>query len=68
MIANDELKATAKRLELVVNNCDNPLEQYTAKLIIQNIISLSNQIDVVCETPEFKKQAEEWSKENGIEK
>lgn len=65
MIANDELKATVKRLELIVNNCDNPVEQYAAMLIIQNLSGLTKQVDVISNTPEFKAQAEEWSKENG---
>ena len=65
MIANDELKATVKRLELIVNNCDNPVEQYAAMLIIQNLSGLTKQVDVISNTPEFKEQAEEWSKENG---
>lgn len=65
MIANDELKSTVKRLELIVNNCDNPVEQYAAMLIIQNLSGLTKQVDVISNTPEFKAQAEEWSKENG---
>ena len=65
MIANDELKATLKRLELIVNNCDNPVEQYAAMLIIQNLSGLTKQVDVISNTPEFKEQAEEWRKENG---
>ena len=68
MIANDELKATLKRLELIVNNCENPVEQYAAMLMIQNLSGLTKQVDMISDTPEFKAQAEEWSKENGAKK
>lgn len=68
LIANDELKATVKRLELIVNNCDNAQEKYGALIVIQNLSNMTKQLDSLEDSSEFKAQVEQWSKENGIEK
>lgn len=68
LIANEELKSMIKRLELIVNNCDNAQEKYGALIVIQNLSNMTKQLDSLEDSSEFKAQAEQWSKENGIEK
>ena len=63
MISLDELKYTQNRLELVINNSENPEEIMMANIIVGNLDALRKQLEVYSNTDEFKEQAKRYNKE-----
>ena len=63
MISLDELKYTQNRLELLINNSENPEEIMMANIIVGNLDALRKQLEAYSNTDEFKEQAKRYSKE-----
>lgn len=59
MISIDEIKSTIKRLDLLKNNSENPSEQYTSILLIQELNKLVNFMEQQVENPDFENVAKE---------
>lgn len=60
MIAIDEAKSTAKRLQLIVDNSDSVEEKFMAFILQDTIAKSVARFEAIAETPDFKKSAEEW--------
>ena len=60
MIAIDEAKSTAKRLQLIVDNIDSVEEKFMAFILQDTIAKSVARFEAIAETPDFKKSAEEW--------
>lgn len=63
MISLDELKYTQNRLELLINNSENPEEIMMANIIVGNLDALRKQLEAYSNTDEFKEQSKRYSKE-----
>lgn len=58
MIAIDELKATAKRLELLRDNTDSIEEKLMANMLFGNLLELAKQAEMISNSPAFKQEVE----------
>lgn len=58
MIAIDELKATAKRLELLRDNMDSIEEKLMANMLFGNLLELAKQAEMISNSPAFKQEVE----------
>lgn len=58
MIAIDELKATAKRLELLRDNTDSIEEKMMVNMLFGNLLDLAKQAEMISNSPAFKQEVE----------
>lgn len=58
MIAIDELKATAKRLELLRDNTDSIKEKMMVNMLFGNLLDLAKQAEMISNSPAFKQEVE----------
>ena len=58
MIVIDELKSTAKRLELLRNNTDSIEEKMMANMLFGNLLELAKQAEMISNSPTFKQEVE----------
>lgn len=58
MIAIDELKATAKRLELLRDNTDSIEERMMVNMLFGNLLDLAKQAEMISNSPAFKQEVE----------
>lgn len=58
MIAIDELKATAKRLELLRDNTDSIEEKMMVNMLFGNVLDLAKQAEMISNSPAFKQEVE----------
>lgn len=58
MIAIDELKATARRLELLRNNTDSAEEKIISNILMGNLLELAKQAEMLSKSPQFQSQVE----------
>lgn len=62
MISLDELSATIKRQELLMNNSSSPEEQFIAMNISNNLKGMLNQLTMLVTRPDFKDMVAEFTK------
>ena len=58
MIAIDELKSTARRLELIHNNTESAEEKIISNILMGNILELAKQAEMLSKSPQFQSQVE----------
>lgn len=58
MIAIDELKATARRLELLHNNTESAEEKIISNVLMGNLLELAKQAEMLSKSPQFQSQVE----------
>ena len=58
MIAIDELKATARRLELLQNNTESAEEKIISNILMGNLLELAKQAEMLSKSPQFQSQVE----------
>ena len=58
MIAIDELKATARRLELIHNNTESAEEKIISNILMGNLLELVKQAEMLSKSPQFQSQVE----------
>ena len=58
MIAIDELKATARRLELLHNNTASAEEKIISNILMGNLLELAKQAEMLSKSPQFQSQVE----------
>lgn len=60
MIAIDELKFTAKRLDILKESTDNIEEKVMVEMITQNLLNIANQFEMFSKTNEFAELVKEY--------
>ena len=68
MIAIDELKATAKRLELLRDNTDSIEEKLMVNMLFGNLLDLAKQAEMISNSPAFKQEVEKETQRQNAKK
>ena len=58
MIASDELKATARRLEVLHNKTESAEEKIISNILMGNLLELAKQAEMLSKSPQFQSQVE----------
>lgn len=61
MISIDDMKATAKRMSLIINNSSDDAEVFVAMQIQQNLDNLAKQLEQFIQSPSFPNVLKEFT-------